>query len=70
MVIDVHSADEIASILILKNEIEKSSGNTLRLTLTGATEAHLLAHEIGKANIDVVLNPVRPYPSSWARRRM
>lgn len=40
------------------------------MTLTGATEAHILAKEIGEAGIGVILNPVRPFPYVWDSRRM
>jgi hypothetical protein len=40
------------------------------LTITGATEAHLLAPELAEAGVGVVLTPPRPFPESWQRRRM
>lgn len=70
LVVDVHSADEIASLLMLKDEVERKFKSSIRMTLSGATESHLLAKEIGEANVGVILNPVRPYPASWSRRRI
>lgn len=70
LVIDVHSADIIASVVALKKEVERETGQKLRVTITGATEAHLLAHELAFANIGVILNPPRPFPYVWGSRRM
>ncbi|KAI5115486.1 hypothetical protein M0805_007780 [Coniferiporia weirii] len=70
LVIDVHSADQIATLLLLKQEVEEKTGTTLRLTLSGASEAHLLAKEIGEASVGVILNPVRPFPATWEKRRI
>ncbi|KAH8119709.1 composite domain of metallo-dependent hydrolase [Phellopilus nigrolimitatus] len=70
LVVDIHSADEIATLLLLKQEVEAITGNALRLTVAGASEAHLLAGEIGEANVGVILNPVRPYPDTWEKRRI
>jgi hypothetical protein len=46
LVVDVSSADVIATLLELKAEVEAKTGKTLRLTLSRATEAHLLAKEM------------------------
>ncbi|KAL5519409.1 hypothetical protein ACEPAH_1092 [Sanghuangporus vaninii] len=70
LVIDVHSADHIATLLMLKKKVELTTGTALRLTLTGASEAHLLAQELGEARVGVILNPVRPFPATWDQRRI
>ncbi|TFK75380.1 carbohydrate esterase family 9 protein [Pluteus cervinus] len=70
LVVEVHSADVIASLIRLKSEVEEISGLAIRLTFLGASEAHLLAKEIGEARIGVILNPARPYPGSWQSRRI
>ncbi|KAF5378365.1 hypothetical protein D9615_008768 [Tricholomella constricta] len=49
LVVTVDSADVMATLLNLKLQYESSSGNVIRLTFAGASEAHLLAEEIGKA---------------------
>ncbi|KAJ6572062.1 carbohydrate esterase family 9 protein [Mycena capillaripes] len=69
LVVNVESADIIASLLVLKKEVEAANGTPIRLTLTGATEAHLLAKEIGQAGVGVILEQ-RPFPSSWQRKRI
>ncbi|TDL19418.1 carbohydrate esterase family 9 protein [Rickenella mellea] len=70
LVIDVHSADIIATLLALKEEVENRTGRRIIMTLSGATEAHLLAKEIGEAKVGVIVNPVRPFPYTWERRRI
>jgi len=70
LVVDVHNADVIASLLKLKKEVEQSTGSSLKMTITGATEAHILAREIAEANVGVILNPVRPFPYTWDSRRI
>ncbi|KAF8065373.1 hypothetical protein FPV67DRAFT_1628755 [Lyophyllum atratum] len=70
LVVNVDSADVMATLLNLKSQYEKSSGNSVRLTFSGASEAHLLAEEIGKAGVSVILTSPRPYPGSWEGRRI
>lgn len=67
---DVHSADIMGSLIKLKEEIEEYSGSEIRLVFSGASEAHLLAKEIGRAGVGVILNPSRPFPGEWRSRRM
>lgn len=70
LVVEAHSADIIATLILLKREVEAASGKSLKLTVTGASEAHLLARELGQAGVGIVLNPARPFPSAWEDRRM
>ena len=60
----------MATLVNLKREYEDTTGNDLRLTLSGAAEAHLLAEEIAGAGISVILTSPRAYPSDWEQRRM
>jgi len=48
LVIDVGSADVMAALLKLKEEVEQKRGTSMRLVFSGAAEAHLLAKEIGR----------------------
>lgn len=48
--IDVDSADIMASLLILKADIENNIGSRMRMVFAGAAEAHLLAKEISEQN--------------------
>lgn len=65
-----HSADIIATLIVLKKEVEHHTKAHIRLTVAGGGEAHLLAKELGKANVGVILNPIRPFPASWESRRI
>ncbi|KAG6849988.1 hypothetical protein H0H93_002778 [Arthromyces matolae] len=70
LVVRVHSADVMASLIKLKKETEDLTGANIRLTFSGANEAHLLAKEIGEANIGVILTSPRPFPGTWKSRRI
>lgn len=77
LVITVHKADTMASLLRLKATIDEaqnsqshsSASKQLRLILFGAAEAHLLAPELAAANVSVVLAPPFPYAETWDQRR-
>ena len=70
LVIEVQSADIMASLINLKKEIEIEHRTHIRITFSGASEAHILAKEIGAAKVGVILNPARPFPATWKSRRM
>ncbi|KAF9460668.1 carbohydrate esterase family 9 protein [Collybia nuda] len=70
LVVNVDSADIMATLLKLKSEFEASNGRAIRMTFVGATEAHLLAHQIGSANVSVVVTSPRPYPGYWESQRI
>ncbi|KAL1952082.1 hypothetical protein VTO73DRAFT_1231 [Trametes versicolor] len=70
LVVDVESADAIASIISLKAEVEAHVHHAIQVTLIGATEAHLLAKELGQANVGVVIQRTRPFPNVWEKRRI
>ena len=65
-----HSADVIATLILLKKEVEHHTQNKLKLTIAGGGEAHLLAKELGAAKVGVILNPARPFPLAWESRRV
>ena len=76
LVINVHSADLIASLLRLKVDVESaiseqatSNASKLRLVLVGGAESHMLAEELAAADVGVVLAPLLPYSESWDQRR-
>jgi hypothetical protein len=48
-VIEVGSADIMATLLNLKAEVENKLGSKMRMVFAGASEAYLLAKEISKA---------------------
>ncbi|TFK55529.1 composite domain of metallo-dependent hydrolase [Heliocybe sulcata] len=70
LVIEVSSADIMASLLKLKTDIEEARGTTMRMVFSRASEAHLLAKEIAKARVGVILIPPRPFPDTWDDRRI
>ncbi|KAI0743926.1 hypothetical protein C8Q80DRAFT_1184079 [Daedaleopsis nitida] len=70
LVVNVGSADIIATLVSLKKEVEQVTGVALKLTIAGATEAHLLAKELAEANIGVIVTPSRSYPYTWDERRI
>nr|GAT48836.1 carbohydrate esterase family 9 protein [Mycena chlorophos] len=69
LVVEAESADIIASLLVLKQEVEALSKRSLRLVIAGGTEAHLLATELAAAGVGV-LTAQRPFPGSWQERRI
>ncbi|KAJ3838592.1 hypothetical protein F5878DRAFT_537213 [Lentinula raphanica] len=60
----------MASLIQLKTEVEEQTGHAIRMTFSGASEAHLLAKEIGAAGVGVIVAPTRPFPSFWEMRRI
>jgi len=50
LVIDVHDANIMASLLIMKTDVEYKIGSRMRMVFSGATGAHLLAREISEDN--------------------
>lgn len=70
LVIEVDNADTIGSLLALKKEIEHRTSTKMKFTISGGTEAHLLAEQIAEAGVGVILRPSRPFPVTWDKRRM
>lgn len=70
LVVQAQNADIIASLIKLKKEVEASKGVELKLTVAGAAEAHLLAKDLGDANVGVIVTPSRPFPEEWEMKRM
>ncbi|KAF8514437.1 hypothetical protein BU17DRAFT_68372 [Hysterangium stoloniferum] len=68
LVVSAESANVIATLIHLKKEVE--IGKALKLTISGAAEAHLLAAELGATDVGVILSPVRLFPSKWQQRRI
>ncbi|KAL6308850.1 hypothetical protein BKA93DRAFT_481716 [Sparassis latifolia] len=70
LVVDAHSADIIATLIVLKKEVEVTTGTPIQMTIVGASEAHLLAKELREADVGIVLMTPRPYPLTWDSRRL
>ena len=60
----------MATLLELKAEVEALHARPLRLVLHGAKEAHLLAPELARANVSVIVGPARAQPLDWDSRRV
>ena len=69
IVVTVHSADAIASILKVKHAVEGQGGRKLRLSIIGGAESHILADELAAAGVGVVLAPAESYATGWDQRR-
>ncbi|VDB85240.1 unnamed protein product [Peniophora sp. CBMAI 1063] len=70
LVVNAESADVIATLLVLKKEVEKEVGKKVKLTISGGAEAHIVKDELATAGVGVVLVPVRPFPATWEQRRI
>lgn len=70
LVIEVNSADIMATLIVLKGEIEAHYGSKLNMAFVGGTEAHLLASELAEAGVGVLVTPARSFPHTWEHRRM
>lgn len=68
--IEVNSADIMATLLELKKEVEGEIEASIKVTFSGAAEAHLLAKQIAEADVGVIVSPARPFPAVWSMRRM
>ncbi|KAK4119149.1 hypothetical protein N657DRAFT_666849 [Parathielavia appendiculata] len=69
LVITVHSADVIASLLKVKRVVEEATQTPLRLVIYGGAESHLVAEQLAAAKVGVVLAPAFAYRASWDQRR-
>lgn len=70
LVINVNNADIMTTLLLLKGEVEDRIGSRMRMVFSGATEAHLLAPEISNSGVGIILNSLKPYPTTWDGRRI
>ncbi|KZT06435.1 composite domain of metallo-dependent hydrolase [Laetiporus sulphureus 93-53] len=70
LVVEVSSADIMATLLKLKEDIHQDRGSVIKMVFFRATEAHLIANEIAKAKVGVILEPARPFPQTWDERRI
>lgn len=60
----------MATILSIKADIDRVSGKSISLVFEGATEAHILVHELAKAKVGVIISGPRSYPGSWDTMRI
>ncbi|OHF03007.1 amidohydrolase [Colletotrichum orchidophilum] len=75
LVVTVHSADTIATLLDVKSTVEEvlseiaNSTERLRLVIYGGAEAHLVADALFAAKVGVILAPMQSFAISWDQRR-
>ena len=83
LVLSAHKADSIAALLRVKAEVDaviKNSAATksgaapatpaaLRLVILGGAESHLVARDLARARVGVVLAPPNAHGTSWGQRR-
>ena len=66
----VDSADIMATLLKLKVELEDAKNSTMKLVFSGASEAHLLAEDIGTTSLKLLfLRQLMGRSSKGERRR-
>ncbi|KAF9462479.1 carbohydrate esterase family 9 protein [Collybia nuda] len=70
LVVQVQSADIMASLIRLKSQVESHYRNSIQMTFSGASEAHLLAKEIADAKVGVIITSPRPFPATWESKRI
>ncbi|KAH8825073.1 composite domain of metallo-dependent hydrolase [Flagelloscypha sp. PMI_526] len=70
LVVAAVGRDIIASLIHLKKEVEAEKASVIKLTIAGGSEAHLIAKELGEARIGVIVNPPKPFPTYWEKRRI
>ncbi|KAI0630254.1 hypothetical protein C8Q77DRAFT_1137203 [Trametes polyzona] len=70
LVVNLGSADVIATLIALKKEVEEKTGSAIKLTVASASEAHLVADQLAEAGVGVIVNPVRSFPYTWDELRV
>ncbi|KAF9076825.1 hypothetical protein BDP27DRAFT_1312651 [Rhodocollybia butyracea] len=70
LIVEVESADIMASLILLRHEVDGKIGGQMRMVFIGATESWLLAKEIGQARIGVILTSLKPVATKWDERRI
>ncbi|KAK1229532.1 hypothetical protein PQX77_007420 [Marasmius sp. AFHP31] len=69
-VVEVDSADIMASLVSMKAEVDDRIGGQMRMVFSGASEAYLLAKELYQARVGVILTRLRPSYTQWDGRRL
>ncbi|KAF5390646.1 hypothetical protein D9757_002646 [Collybiopsis confluens] len=70
LVVEVHSADIMASLIMLRAEVDAKIGGQMRMVFVGAKEAWLLAKELSDAKVGVILTSLKPVADTWDERRI
>ncbi|KAL1409547.1 hypothetical protein Q8F55_003531 [Vanrija albida] len=66
LVVGANSADHIGALLRIKRDVAPA----LKLTIFGGAESYMLADELARAHIGVVVAPGRAFPYEWVSRRL
>ncbi|CAG8803355.1 9629_t:CDS:10 [Gigaspora margarita] len=69
LIVYVDSKDEIASLIKLKILVKNYGGN-LKLVISGGAEAHMIAIELAKNEIPIIVNPSRSTPKLWTAQHV
>ncbi|PNP39988.1 hypothetical protein TGAMA5MH_08254 [Trichoderma gamsii] len=69
LALTIDNADGIAIALRIKSEVEEATKSKIRLAILGGAESHLVAAELGAANVGVILLPLQVHPNNWDQRR-
>ncbi|KAJ4478297.1 hypothetical protein J3R30DRAFT_3890154, partial [Lentinula aciculospora] len=70
LVVEVHNADIMASLIMLRAEVDSKIGGQMRMVFVGATEAWLLAEQLSQARVGVILTSLQPVASTWDQKRI
>ncbi|KAH8822344.1 carbohydrate esterase family 9 protein [Flagelloscypha sp. PMI_526] len=70
LVVEADNADIIASLILLKAEVEATMLRKMRMVISGGEEAHLLARQLAEAGVGVIVSPVRSLGRKWETRRI
>uniref|UniRef100_A0A8H7KBZ1 Amidohydrolase 3 domain-containing protein n=1 Tax=Bionectria ochroleuca TaxID=29856 RepID=A0A8H7KBZ1_BIOOC len=70
LALTINSADGIASALRVKKDLEAYEfGKKIRLAIIGGAESHIVAKELAKAHVGVILTPLQAKGEFWDSRR-
>lgn len=65
LVVATHNADVISALVRLKRDVAPK----LKLTILGGHESWLVASDLAKEDIGVIISPARTMPAGWDQRR-
>ncbi|PHZ15571.1 composite domain of metallo-dependent hydrolase [Rhizopus microsporus ATCC 52813] len=68
VVVQTDDKDEIASILLIKQQIAKDYEREVNFVILGGAESHLVASHLSRLDVPVILMPARCYPTTWQSR--
>ena len=66
LVVHVDKADYIASLIRLKRDVAPG----MKMTIFGGMESWMVADELAKEDVGVVINPARSFPTEWNSKRI